>query len=143
MIEFFVPTRPVPMARPRVTKTGHAYTPKNCVEYKSLISAYARDVMRGKEIYDGEVWVAISFYYMTPTSWSKKKRESMTGEGMTSRPDIDNLYKAVTDALNGIVYRDDSQITRAVMRKQYTENDSGVCISVGRKGEFPLAWHFL
>jgi Holliday junction resolvase RusA-like endonuclease len=77
---------------------------------------------------------------MTPTSWSKKKRESMTGEGMTSRPDIDNLYKSVTDAMNGIVYCDDSQITRALMRKQYNENDSGVLISVGRKDEFPLSW---
>ena len=140
MIEFFVPGKPVPMARPRVTRTGHAYTPKNCVEYKSLVAAFARDVMRGKELYDGEVWVEISFYFMTPTSWSKKKRETMTGEGVISRPDMDNLYKAVTDALNGIVYRDDSQITRAIIRKQYVENDSGVVITVGRKDDFPWSW---
>ena len=140
MIEFFVPGKPVPMARPRVTRTGHAYTPKNCADYKSLVAAFARDVMRGKELYDGEVWVEISFYFMTPTSWSKKKRETMTGKGVISRPDMDNLYKAVTDALNGIVYRDDSQITRAVMMKQYNENDSGVLITVGRKEDFPQGW---
>lgn len=70
----------------------------------------------------------------------KGETEAKGGEEMTSRPDIDNLYKAVTDALNGIVYRDDSQITRAIMRKQYAETDSGVLISVGRKEDFQRGW---
>lgn len=142
MIEFFVPGKPVPMARPRVTRTGHAYTPKNCADYKSLVAAFARDVMRGKELYDGEVWVEIGFFFPMPKSWSKKKQNKMFGEGITSRPDMDNLYKAVTDAMNGIVYRDDAQITFSLMRKRYTDSrdSGGVLISVGRKEDFPEDW---
>jgi len=35
----------------------------------------------------------------------------------SGRPDIDNLVKFVTDALNGIFYRDDAQITKVTAVK--------------------------
>jgi len=45
---------------------------------------------------------------------------------------LDNLYKAVTDAMNGIVYRDDSQIVRAIIEKCYEVNGDSraeICVS--------------
>lgn len=39
----------------------------------------------------------------------------------TTKPDIDNLYKFVTDALNKIYYRDDSLISEVYMMKIYSE----------------------
>lgn len=38
------------------------------------------------------------------------------------RPDLDNVLKAVSDALNKIAYKDDSQIVGAVLRKYYGDD---------------------
>lgn len=37
------------------------------------------------------------------------------------KPDIDNIAKAVLDALNSVAYRDDTQIVELQIRKQYSE----------------------
>ena len=38
------------------------------------------------------------------------------------KPDYDNIAKIITDALNGIAYKDDSQVVWANIRKLYAEN---------------------
>lgn len=51
---------------------------------------------------------AISFYFAMPESWSKKKKAAMNGTPHQSTPDLDNLLKAINDALleqDKIVYR--------------------------------------
>lgn len=46
------------------------------------------------------------------------------------RKDIDNLEKAVLDALNGVAWHDDSQVVRVVKSKSYgTEARTTVRIS--------------
>ena len=45
---------------------------------------------------------------------AKKKRP-------TVKPDLDNLDKAVMDALNKVAYKDDSQIVAKVSKKHYAE----------------------
>ena len=37
------------------------------------------------------------------------------------KPDIDNVVKAVLDALNGVAYRDDTQVVELHVRKSYSE----------------------
>lgn len=37
------------------------------------------------------------------------------------KPDIDNIVKAVLDALNEVAYRDDTQVVELQVRKQYSE----------------------
>ena len=39
----------------------------------------------------------------------------------TVKPDLDNLDKAVMDALNKVAYKDDSQIVAKVSKKHYAE----------------------
>jgi Holliday junction resolvase RusA-like endonuclease len=47
----------------------------------------------------------------------------------TSRPDTDNLLKAVADSCNGILYEDDSQIAVLIGTKSYgTEPEAKVTI---------------
>ena len=123
-IEFTVPGRPVPMARPRVTARG-TYTPKRCREYKTAVALAAKAAMNGKKPLEGAVFVEIEVIYKPPKSWPKKKREKAE-LGLihpTSRPDLDNIYKAITDALIGIAYRDDAQITYAKIGKCYSYRD--------------------
>jgi len=55
-------------------------------------------------LYEGNISISIRFYFN-----DKRQR------------DLDNLMKSVTDALNGIAYKDDSQITIAVLAK-YKDN---------------------
>ena len=71
-----------------------------------------------------------------PVSWTKAKRaDALAGLVMpTGRPDLDNLVKALTDACNGIVWRDDAQIVRLMAEKRYGEQP-GAVVSV-----IPLTW---
>lgn len=39
----------------------------------------------------------------------------------TKKPDLDNIMKCVTDALNEIAYQDDKQIVSASIEKYYSE----------------------
>jgi Holliday junction resolvase RusA-like endonuclease len=48
----------------------------------------------------------IIFIISMPKSWSKKKKASMASEPHTQKPDLDNLLKALFDA----IYGDDSHI---------------------------------
>lgn len=50
--------------------------------------------------------MSIIFWLPMPPSWSQKKRDMMNGELHRQKPDIDNLFKALADAL----YGDDSHI---------------------------------
>lgn len=37
----------------------------------------------------------------------------------TKKPDIDNIVKVVLDALNGLAYKDDTQVVRVLAQKSY------------------------
>lgn len=118
-IEFTVPGKPVPMARPRVTLHG-TYTPKECRQYKNLVATVAKSVMRGNDymMFEAEpLECRVRFIFPLP-----KTRKNPWA---TSRPDLDNLYKAVTDSMIGIVYKDDAQIVRASIEKAYEINGDG------------------
>jgi len=69
----------------------------------------------------GAVSVRIEACMAIPDSWSKKKRQAaLTGDLMpTGKPDFDNISKVVCDALNKIVWKDDSQIIVSSFRKYY------------------------
>ena len=40
----------------------------------------------------------------------------------TKKVDVDNLAKAVMDALNGVAWGDDSQVVKITIFKEYTEH---------------------
>jgi len=46
------------------------------------------------------------------------------------RPDLDKLLRAINDALTGVAFKDDAQVTKIVATKRYTESDAGCLISV-------------
>ena len=94
-LEFTVPGCPVPKARARVVN-GHAFTPKTTTAYERKVVACYLAAKRGRAPIVGPVQVSLWFYLP-----DKRRR------------DWDNLAKAITDALNGYAYADDSQISRA------------------------------
>ena len=69
----------------------------------------------------GPVSVRIIATFSIPKSWPKVKA-AMVENGLVrhiSKPDLDNVIKEVGDALNKIVWVDDSQINEIVAKKQY------------------------
>ena len=66
-----------------------------------------------------------------PASWSKKhKTESLDKVYATGTPDLDNVIKAVSDALNGIAYIDDSQVAVISASRIFVEQPSHVVIDI-------------
>ena len=129
-VSFIVPGPPVAKGRPRFSvrksQGGGAYvsvrTPDKTVIYENQVKLEYREQTGGHRFDDDcMLEIVIEAYYGIPKSDSKKKRAAMlTGDiRPTKKPDIDNVLKAVADSLNGIAYRDDSQIVRAVVDKFY------------------------
>ena len=125
-ISFTVQTKPVPQARPRffVRNKGPqqfvgAYDPKQCKTFKEVIAWHAK--LKAKETGLREPTTApIAIVLIFGMGRNGKGAPACpAGRYHTKRPDIDNLAKAVKDALKGIVYADDSQIVEAHLYKQY------------------------
>lgn len=126
---FSVPGAPVgkQRARSRIVTTGAGkqfvshYTPKETVSYENLIKTKAEAAMGVRPLILGAVELIITAFVVPPASWSQKKqRASLSGEIFpTSKPDIDNMLKALCDGLNGIVWQDDKQVADLRMSKRY------------------------
>ncbi|HAT4103701.1 TPA: RusA family crossover junction endodeoxyribonuclease [Clostridium perfringens] len=107
-------------ARPRVCR-GHAFTPKDTIEYEKLVrECYKKQDGRYLE---GSIKALIIAYYKIPKSYTKKRVQVIRDglEKPTKKPDADNIGKIILDSLNGIAYKDDSQIVELRVIKRYTE----------------------
>ena len=67
--------------------------------------------------------VDIQAFYPIPQSLSKAKRNDAINGNIrpTTKPDCDNVIKAVLDALNGVAYYDDKQVVSVSCNKYYGE----------------------
>lgn len=133
VVSFNVYGLPKGKARPRVTRTGHAYTPAATVAWENTIRLQAIHAMRGIDMLDGNLIVRMTFFFQPPKSYAKKRRELLIAEGrpMPHKPDIDNLVKAVLDACNGIAYKDDAAVVEIDAKKRYGQDD-GVQVTIER-----------
>lgn len=119
MIYLEIPGEPVAKGRPRMTRTGIAYTPAKTMNYETLIKELF--IISKQEMLTGELKAEITACFTIPKSASIKKRLDMIGGSIrpVKRPDLDNVAKAVLDALNGLAYQDDSQIVSLTVSKFY------------------------
>lgn len=108
-------------ARPRVTRSGHAFTPKTTTNYENYVKL--EYTYKGGERLEGPIKALIHVFYEIPQSATKKRRTAIL-EGLelpTKKPDADNIAKIILDSLNGIAFHDDSQVTSLEIEKYYTE----------------------
>ena len=75
----------------------------------------------------GSILIEYKFFYERPKShYRTGKYKNLLKKNApkihTTKPDIDNLVKFVCDSLNGVCYRDDSQIVELKAEKHYTES---------------------
>lgn len=100
-------------ARPRHTRKGVTYTVKEDRKYEASIrKAYlkAGGIRYPK---DTPMFVSVSVHRSLPESKPKK----VISEEDLIKPDVDNILKAVMDALNGYAYADDKQVVMASIYK--------------------------
>jgi Holliday junction resolvase RusA-like endonuclease len=137
-VTFTVPGEPQGKGRPRATiRAGHAatYTPEKTRSYEGVIAVAAQGAMRGRQPFAGACAVDLDILVSVPASWSQRKRAQALNGVLwpTKKPDVDNVEKAIFDAMNGIVWRDDVQVVDVVKRKRYAETP-GVRVVVAEIG---------
>ena len=124
-LTFHIHTIPVPKGRPKFSKIGgfvRTYTPKKTQDFETEVREAAKQAMT-REPLETPLAVYLYFRLPIPQSYSKKRTTAcLTGsEKPTKKPDLDNLAKSVLDALNGVIYLDDSQIVSLHMTKVYSQ----------------------
>lgn len=105
-------------------KAMSSTTPDKTVLYENFIATRYMEAAGEQRFSDGAyIKARIQAFYEIPKSSSKVKKTAMlSGELLpTKKPDIDNIVKAVLDALNEVAYRDDTQVVELQVRKQYSE----------------------
>lgn len=118
-IHFRVPTLPVAQPRARATAiNGQArmYEAKKehpIHTFKASVKQAAYAAYQGAPL-EGPLSATLTFVFA-----SKKKLRVYK----TTRPDIDNIQKACFDALNGLLFKDDSQIVSVTATKWHAAAD--------------------
>lgn len=125
-IRLLITGEPVAKGRGRAVNTPkgiRVFTPTKTRSFEADVKATARTVMGNRPPVDGPLELRIRAVFSIPQSWPRWKREmALRGDVLhTSKPDHDNCTKAIQDALNGIVWRDDSQICICETVKHYGE----------------------
>lgn len=112
--------------RPRAAARGgfaRVYKDPKSRKYEASVEALAGRAMRGHPPFTGALSVSLRFRMPIPKSATKAARAAMAaGEvAHVGKPDIDNLQKAIFDGMNGVVFGDDAQVTRAFCTKIYSD----------------------
>jgi len=124
--EFEIKEKAIGKERPRYSaKTHRMYTPTRTSSFEEKVQwAFKSKYNIQSEPSIKPFKAKIIAVFKPAESLSKKKKEELLFKiNYTKKPDADNIAKAVLDSLNGLVYKDDSQITALLVLKDYgTEN---------------------
>lgn len=123
-MKFIVYGKPTGKGRPRLSRWG-VYTPNKTVAYENLVKFSYLQATDDKLV-NCAIKIEIWAYFEPPRSTSKKKYNELIGKAYAKKPDIDNIGKAILDALNGIAYEDDNQIAELVVHKMYDKKARAV-----------------
>ena len=93
---------------------AHNYNPTKTARWEAMVALCARAA--GVKMIDGAVMLTVAAFYPCRRPMKKTLRAQ---EPKATRPDADNVLKAVADALIGIAYRDDGQVFDASVTKRY------------------------
>lgn len=119
-----IPGHPVPKLRPRVTKSGRAYTPSRTKEWEQMAAQCIALEWGNTPKVERPIQLVIAAVFSRP----KKRPAKVTKEAWESglriwrpaKPDLDNLVKAVLDAaqMSGVLV-DDYYVVDLAARKLY------------------------
>ena len=125
MITIKVPGTPIAKARPKFFRKGNhvgTYNPQETKESRFLWEV-SQQLKRGFKPFTCPLQVSVYFVMPIPKGLSKKQREQINCEiKHTKKPDVSNMLKFVEDCLNGVAWKDDSQIVSIHAHKCYGES---------------------
>lgn len=121
--------RAVGKGRPRFnTKTYTTYTPEKTKAFEEKLKMYFIKKYRKPGVSENPFKIKILIEFKPPKSTSKKMLQKLCDTPYTKKPDLDNIIKAILDSLNGLVYKDDNQITQIISEKKYGLTDRIIII---------------
>lgn len=134
ILSFTVPGAVRGQGRPRAAVRGkHAtvYESADDRSYKGLIQfrALKRAEELGVELplEPGTLGFCVSIIVVKaiPKSYPAKRREKALAGYIApqTKPDLDNVAKIYLDALNGVVWKDDSSVTKLIVTKVFGSSD--------------------
>lgn len=119
--------KPVGKGRPKFSSRGgfvRAYTPKTTADYEAKVAKAYTDKYGASEPCEKPIVVSIQAVFPIPSSFRKAEKEKAR-KGLikpTKKPDIDNIIKIILDGLNGVAFKDDSQVIVVHATKEYYNN---------------------
>jgi Holliday junction resolvase RusA-like endonuclease len=128
VITFAIPGVCVAKGRARTLKSGRSYTPAKTANYAARVAAIGKLAMGDEPPAEGPLSLLLIVHLPIPASWSKAKQASALNGTVwpVSRPDVDNYAKNILDALNGIVWADDSAVVSLACMKIYSDDPRAV-----------------
>jgi len=87
-----------------------------------LIKSFAAEAMGSTDPLETAVSVFLYVRLAVPQSYSKKRTEAcLSGlEQPCKKPDIDNIAKTYLDAMNEVIFKDDTQVIDLHVKKVYS-----------------------
>lgn len=124
-----------PHGKPSFVST---YTDAATRDYESDLRVMAKSAMLGRQRLAGPVLVRVVAQMAIPQSWPIKKQRDAIAQRIrpTGKPDCDNILKVI-DALNGVVWDDDSQVVSAFVSKVYSDTPALVIEAHGSPAPKP------
>ena len=90
--------------------------------WQAQVRAEAAALIAGRPLLRGALSVIVNFYLARPKShFGKRGLRPSAPMYPTVKPDSTKLWRAVEDALEGVMYASDAQIVRQLVNKQYGE----------------------
>jgi len=124
--QLFVNGLPKAQPRPRLAGNGKVFNPHTADAWKKEIQAAF--LMCRRETINTPVSLTVRFYLQAPKSRNKNDMESMKHN---AKPDLDNLLKAVMDAMTGVqIWEDDALVYKIASEKWYTPTKTGAQIII-------------
>ena len=115
--------------RARSGKGGRMFTPKETREFESAVKAWGTSLAVPPVAYPIRVLVTV----YEGTLSEEQIEASKLGLRYNEKGDIDNLAKSILDGLNGVVYKDDKQISELTLQRRWAETE-GFRIRIWRNG---------
>ena len=126
-LQFYYLMEPKSCPRPRVTKSGHSFMPKEYTEWKKRF--IKSTIIQLSEITDDfktiERPLSLRAQFIFPRPQRLQHRE-IPSKGLihASKPDLDNCLKAVMDGLSDAqIFRDDNLVYEVRAKKDYCDRD--------------------
>jgi crossover junction endodeoxyribonuclease RusA len=111
VIRFFVPGIPAPKQSFRFSRNGH-YQSLRVKSWQAAVASEAQKAYSGKIL---EAGLSVTLVFSLP---DRRRR------------DLDNLSKGVLDALNGLIFKDDTQICALHLFKLIRKQEPGAFVEI-------------